>query len=152
MTRSIRRDNPRMYSINATTSPLSSPVELACFATSLRFPEMFDANRRTTNNSVRIPSNSGCFCVALAAPTGRAAAVVATAATHAPGVNPSRAAACATVPTGSGCPDCAGTRATTEHNLAAARPDLAREWHPDRNANQRPDQVTPGSTQILVDT
>jgi len=53
----------------------------------------------------------------------------------------------ATAPTGSGCPDCAGTRATTEHNLAAARPDLAREWHPDRNANQRPDQVTPRSSQ-----
>jgi len=54
---------------------------------------MFDANRRTTNNSERNPSSSGCFCTMLAEPTGRAAAVVATAATHAPGFNPSRAAA-----------------------------------------------------------
>jgi len=53
----------------------------------------------------------------------------------------------ATAPTGSGCPYCAGTRATTEHNLAAARPDLACEWHPDRNADRRPAQVTPRSNQ-----
>ena len=72
-----------MYSINTTTSGLSSPVEFACFATSLRFPDMFVANRRTTSNSDRNPSNSGCFCVALPAPTARAAAAVATAATHA---------------------------------------------------------------------
>lgn len=31
---------------------------------------------------------------------------------------------------GTGCPACAGWIATTEYNLAAACPDLAREWHP----------------------
>jgi len=58
---------------------------------------MFDANRRTTSSSERKPSSSGCFCVALPAPTRRAAAVVATAATHAPALSPSRAAAWVTV-------------------------------------------------------
>jgi len=42
-----------------------------------------------------------------------------------------------------GCPYCAGNLPTPEHNLAALRPDLAEEWHPDRNGDLRPDQVAP---------
>jgi len=44
-----------------------------------------------------------------------------------------------------GCPFCAGRRVTPDRSLAALRPELAREWHPTRNADQRSDAVAPGS-------
>ncbi len=46
---------------------------------------------------------------------------------------------------GRGCPFCAGQRATSATCLSAVRPDLAREWHPDRNGKLRPTDVLPGS-------
>ena len=44
-----------------------------------------------------------------------------------------------------GCPYCAGQRVGKDNNLAVKYPDLAREWHPTRNAKLRPTDVTPGS-------
>jgi hypothetical protein len=46
---------------------------------------------------------------------------------------------------GSGCPYCAGQRATAEHNLARLDPALAAQWHPTRNGDLTPSQVTPNS-------
>lgn len=46
---------------------------------------------------------------------------------------------------GSGCPYCSGRRATPERTLAALRPDLVAQWHPSRNGDFRPDDVSPGS-------
>src|ERR1035437_163452 len=34
---------------------------------------------------------------------------------------------------GSGCPYCSGRRPTPERTLAALRPDLVAQWHPNRN-------------------
>lgn len=44
---------------------------------------------------------------------------------------------------GSGCPFCAGRRASREHCLARDRPDIAREWHPTRNHPLTPSTITP---------
>lgn len=46
---------------------------------------------------------------------------------------------------GSGCPYCAGKRATPANSLAAAAPALAAEWHPERNGIQSPSDVLPHS-------
>jgi len=46
---------------------------------------------------------------------------------------------------GKGCPYCAGQMAGAENNLAYLYPDVAKEWHPTRNGNFSPDEVTPGS-------
>ncbi|MEW5929021.1 MAG: zinc-ribbon domain-containing protein [Gemmatimonadota bacterium] len=46
---------------------------------------------------------------------------------------------------GSGCPACAGTVATPLTSLAAAAPELAAEWHSDRNGGLSPEQVRPQS-------
>jgi hypothetical protein len=43
----------------------------------------------------------------------------------------------------SGCPFCAGKRASAEHCLAAAHPAIAREWHPTRNGALTPASMTP---------
>ncbi len=45
---------------------------------------------------------------------------------------------------GSGCPYCAGQRTTQTTSLEALFPQLAQEWHPDKN-DFTPDQVLPGS-------
>ncbi|BCF95569.1 hypothetical protein PPGU19_001380 [Paraburkholderia sp. PGU19] len=45
---------------------------------------------------------------------------------------------------GSGCPYCNGKKTDPKRSLAATRPDLAREWHPDLN-NRAADSVLPGS-------
>ena len=42
---------------------------------------------------------------------------------------------------GSGCPFCAGQRATSKTSLASMRPDLAAEWHPTKN-NLTPSELT----------
>jgi len=42
-----------------------------------------------------------------------------------------------------GCPYCAGHRASATHNLAVLAPALAAQWHPTRNGDLRPEQVTP---------
>ncbi len=46
---------------------------------------------------------------------------------------------------GSGCPYCSGSRASHDYNLQVINPDAARQWHPARNGNLKPEQVTPGS-------
>ncbi|MGK5111666.1 zinc-ribbon domain-containing protein [Geodermatophilus sp. CPCC 205506] len=47
---------------------------------------------------------------------------------------------------GVGCPACAGSVVTDTDNLAAARPDVAVQWHPTRNGQLRPQDVRPGSS------
>ena len=46
---------------------------------------------------------------------------------------------------GNGCPYCSGRKASAEHNLLTAHPDIAAQWHPTKNGNLTPDQVTPVS-------
>jgi len=46
---------------------------------------------------------------------------------------------------GGGCHVCAGRIASATTSLRALRPDLATEWHTDRNSDITPDDVTPGS-------
>jgi len=47
---------------------------------------------------------------------------------------------------GSGCPVCTGRTVLAGFNdLATVSPDTAKEWHPTRNADRTPDQVTAGS-------
>lgn len=46
---------------------------------------------------------------------------------------------------GTGCPFCAGKRATQETSLAAQNPELVKEWHPTKNGDLLPDKLTPGS-------
>jgi len=46
---------------------------------------------------------------------------------------------------GSGCPYCAGKKAITgETDLVTLRPDLAAEWHPEKNGKLSPENVSPG--------
>jgi len=47
--------------------------------------------------------------------------------------------------TGTGCPYCARTRAAPETSLAATRPDVTAEWHPEKNLDVLPADVLPGS-------
>lgn len=46
---------------------------------------------------------------------------------------------------GSGCPYCAGKRASPERNLASEFPELATEWHPTKNGTATPELATPFS-------
>lgn len=46
---------------------------------------------------------------------------------------------------GSNCPYCSGHRATTENCLATAAPDVASEWHPEKNGGLNPSDVTRSS-------
>lgn len=46
---------------------------------------------------------------------------------------------------GNGCPFCAGKRASVTNSLLAARPELAAEWHSERNGALQPTDVTCGS-------
>ncbi len=46
---------------------------------------------------------------------------------------------------GSGCPYCAGKEVGSDNNLAVVNRRLARQWHPAKNGNLRPSDVTPGS-------
>lgn len=48
---------------------------------------------------------------------------------------------------GQGCPFCSGRRVSQEHCLAAIRPDLIPEWHPDKNTPLTPWEVAPASKQ-----
>src|ERR1700677_3423902 len=45
-----------------------------------------------------------------------------------------------------GCPYCARRRVSVTNSLARARPDLALQWHPERNGTLTPDQVAVGSS------
>jgi hypothetical protein len=44
-----------------------------------------------------------------------------------------------------GCPYCSGRIASEVYNLAVLFPELVKEWHPTKNGNLTPEQVTPGS-------
>lgn len=47
---------------------------------------------------------------------------------------------------GRGCPYCAGRQVSEENRLTARFPQVAREWHPNRNGSVMPSQVSYGST------
>lgn len=42
---------------------------------------------------------------------------------------------------GGGCPHCIGRRLSNTNNLKFANPDLAKEWHPTKNGNLKPEHV-----------
>ena len=46
---------------------------------------------------------------------------------------------------GNGCPMCGGQIATSATSLRTLHPELAKEWHPLKNHDLTPDDVTPGS-------
>lgn len=46
---------------------------------------------------------------------------------------------------GNKCPYCVGKRASKEYNLAVLHPEIAKQWHPDKNGTLTPEQVTPSS-------
>ncbi len=46
---------------------------------------------------------------------------------------------------GHGCPICKGRKAVNSNCLAALNPELARQWHPTRNGDLTPYDVTPGT-------
>ncbi len=46
---------------------------------------------------------------------------------------------------GQGCPYCSGRKVGNNNNLAVKNPVLAMEWHPTKNENINPYDVTPGS-------
>ena len=46
---------------------------------------------------------------------------------------------------GDNCPYCSGKRTAGERSLAALHPDLAAQWHPDRNGELTAEAVTPSS-------
>ena len=51
---------------------------------------------------------------------------------------------------GTGCPICSGkVPLSGETDLATLHPDLARQWHPKRNAALTPEQVLPGSHRMV---
>lgn len=47
---------------------------------------------------------------------------------------------------GSGCPYCLGVRASAERNLAVLYPEIAADWHPTKNGDLKPTDVSYGST------
>jgi hypothetical protein len=46
---------------------------------------------------------------------------------------------------GTGCPSCKGKRADFDNNLSVLFPDVADSWHPTKNGDLSPSDVTPGS-------
>ena len=46
---------------------------------------------------------------------------------------------------GTGCPFCANKKVSHDNCLAVVNPELAGEWHPDKNGSLTPEDVTPGS-------
>lgn len=50
----------------------------------------------------------------------------------------------------SGCPYCSGQKICEDNCLATIDPDLAKEWHPNKNGNLTPFDVTPGSSRQKV--
>lgn len=48
-----------------------------------------------------------------------------------------------------GCPYCSGKRVTASNSLARRAPDVAREWHPTKNAPLTPRDVTAGSQRLV---
>lgn len=50
---------------------------------------------------------------------------------------------------GTGCPYCAGKRPSKTNCLAARCPEIAAQWHPTRNGELTPKDVTPGSQRVV---
>ncbi len=50
---------------------------------------------------------------------------------------------------GNDCPYCSGRKPSEDHNLEAAFPALAKEWHPTKNMDLLPKHVTRGSDKIV---
>jgi DNA-directed RNA polymerase subunit RPC12/RpoP len=46
---------------------------------------------------------------------------------------------------GNGCPYCSGRRVTKDNCLKTKNPSIARQWHPVKNGDLTPEDVTPGS-------
>jgi hypothetical protein len=46
---------------------------------------------------------------------------------------------------GSDCPYCSGQRVSSDNNLQLLMPEVALEWHPNKNGTLKSNQVTPGS-------
>lgn len=46
---------------------------------------------------------------------------------------------------GTGCPYCQGMLPSKDYNLRIVYPDIASEWHPIKNGDLKPENVTPGS-------
>ena len=46
---------------------------------------------------------------------------------------------------GAGCPYCSGKRVDPDKSLAATHPEIARDWHPNRNGAKTPEEVLPRS-------
>jgi uncharacterized Zn-finger protein len=47
------------------------------------------------------------------------------------------------------CPRCYKDKASPKYNLAVVNPDIAREWHPTKNGELKPFQITPGSGKMV---
>lgn len=45
---------------------------------------------------------------------------------------------------GTGCPYCSGKKVCSSNCLATVNPELAKQWHPTKNGNLNPNDVTPG--------
>jgi hypothetical protein len=50
---------------------------------------------------------------------------------------------------GRGCPLCGGRRPSSTNSLAAAHPDIAREWHPTKNGRLGPKDVTASAARVV---
>jgi hypothetical protein len=46
---------------------------------------------------------------------------------------------------GGGCPYCSGNKASEDDNLATNYPEVARQWHPTRNVDKKPEDFRPKS-------
>ena len=46
---------------------------------------------------------------------------------------------------GLGCPCCSGYKVSVTNSLSSLYPELAKEWHPTKNGDLKPDQVVAGS-------
>lgn len=53
-------------------------------------------------------------------------------------------------PNPTGCPACSGRVATSKNNLELRFPDIAKEWHPTLNSNQKPSEFLSHSNYIAV--
>lgn len=53
------------------------------------------------------------------------------------------------IDSGNGCPSCSGRRADFDNNLEVTFPDVAKMWHPTKNGNIKPTDVTPGSNDAV---
>ncbi len=50
---------------------------------------------------------------------------------------------------GCGCPYCYGRYPSPENNLLVKRPDMAAQWHPTKNGRLKPENVLPGSPNVI---